>query len=128
MILGIKTDTACVEVFLLNNNTVSAHIVRELGREMSLELPGIIENVIDDFGGWTCLSGIVCFGGPGSFTGLRIGHSIANSLSYALNIPVVQGVDQEWLTEGEIKLREGSNEKVIVPMYGSEANITKPKK
>lgn len=29
--------------------------------------------------------------GPGSFTGLRVGISIANALSYALNIPVNKG-------------------------------------
>lgn len=34
------------------------------------------------------LSGIEVEAGPGSFTGLRVGVSVANALGFALNIPV----------------------------------------
>jgi len=35
------------------------------------------------------LNGVLCMGGPGSFTGLRIGFSIAKGLALALNVPFV---------------------------------------
>ena len=39
-------------------------------------------------GMWKELKGIEVETGPGSFTGLRVGVSVANVLAYALNIPV----------------------------------------
>jgi len=39
-------------------------------------------------GGWKMLTGIEVETGPGSFTGLRVGVSVANALGFALGIPV----------------------------------------
>ena len=50
--------------------------------------------------------------GPGSFTGLRVGASIANTLSLTLNIPI----------NGQAP---GT---VIEPTYGAPPSITMPKK
>lgn len=38
--------------------------------------------------GWDVVEGIEVEEGPGSFTGLRVGASIAQALGFALNIPV----------------------------------------
>ena len=37
----------------------------------------------------TDLKAIVVFQGPGSYTGLRVGISVANALGYTLKIPVI---------------------------------------
>ena len=56
------------------------------------------------------LTEIVFMSGPGSFTGLRIGASIVNTLSKELNIP---------LYDHNKNLHE-----IIIPNYGRGANIT----
>lgn len=74
------------------------------------------------------LGGIVCFTGPGSFTGLRIGISMANSISYSLNIPIAQiNKDQEY-ADGYDSLINNQNKRALIPFYGAEPHITTPKK
>lgn len=74
------------------------------------------------------IEGIVCFKGPGSFTGLRIGLSVANALAYALNIPIVASRNKDWLKKGIKDLQAGKNEKIAIPFYGRPPNITQPRK
>lgn len=67
------------------------------------------------------LAGICVFKGPGSFTGLRIGISFSNGLAYGLKIPI-------YGTSKKCQIDLSKPEKIIVPEYGAEAKITKPKK
>ena len=78
-------------------------------------------------------TGVIINIGPGSFTGLRIGISIANAMAYSLNIPIA-GLND---TENKTKLLEGGLQKLgskktfdggVFPEYGREPNITQPKK
>ncbi len=60
------------------------------------------------------LTEITFMSGPGSFTGLRIGASIVNTLAHELNIPLYD--------------HHGKKHKIILPDYGRGANISKPRK
>ncbi len=76
------------------------------------------------------ISRIVVNRGPGSFTAVRLGIVLANTLSFALNIPVV-GVDNLELKNKEdylglSKLKFGKD--FIKPYYDREPDITKSKK
>jgi len=73
------------------------------------------------------IEAVICFKGPGSFTGLRIGLSVGNALAYGLQIPVVSTTGEDWCEKGIARLQKGDNETVALPEYGSEAHITKPK-
>lgn len=74
------------------------------------------------------IQGILVYKGPGSFTGLRIGISTANSLTYSLGIPIATSKGDDWLVNGIESLLAGCNEYPATPEYGSEPHITAPKR
>ena len=77
---------------------------------------------------WSDIDGVGVFKGPGSFTGLRIGLTVANTIAGSQLIPIVGGMGEKWQDEVTNKLQAGQNEEVVMPFYGSEAHITSPRK
>lgn len=77
---------------------------------------------------WSDISAIGVFEGPGSFTGLRIGMTVLNTIADTLSVPIVGGRGKDWQDRVLDKLNSSVNEKVVLPYYGSEAKITLPKK
>ena len=74
------------------------------------------------------LQGITVYQGPGSFTGLRIGCSVANALGDSFHIPIVGADGEKWIERGIKDLLSGKNSIAVTPNYGSEALTTKPRK
>lgn len=74
------------------------------------------------------IEGIVGYEGPGSFTGLRIGLTVANTLAYSLEIPIVASGGEKWRASGIKKLQAGIDEKTALPKYGAPVHITAQKK
>ena len=77
---------------------------------------------------WSDISSIGVFEGPGSFTGIRIGLTVMNTIADAQKIPIVGGRGDNWQNEVLAKLKAGENEKIVIPFYGRGANITVPRK
>ena len=75
------------------------------------------------------LTGIGIVKGPGSFTGLRIGITVTNTLAEAKNIAIV-GVEDgvSWRAQAVDRLHAGENDRIVLPEYGSAAHITMPRK
>jgi tRNA threonylcarbamoyladenosine biosynthesis protein TsaB len=73
---------------------------------------------------WSDIAAIGVFKGPGSFTGLRIGLTVMNTIADSLAIPIVGGRGEKWQDIVLAKLRAGQNEKIVLPFYGSDVNIT----
>jgi tRNA threonylcarbamoyladenosine biosynthesis protein TsaB len=129
LILTIRTDKPEAEIGLYENDKKLAYEVWYAHRELSVTIHHKIKDLLDSQNKtWQDLHGAVCFEGPGSFTGLRIGLTVANALAYGLDIPIVATTGENWLADGLVDLATGKNIKIALPKYGADANITMPKK
>lgn len=128
-ILSIRTDKPQAEIGLFADNDQLDYTVWQADRELSLTILSKIRDLLSqnsiDF---KDLAGIVGFKGPGSFTGLRIGLTVANTLAYGLNIPIVGSSAEDWIQDGIRRLENHENDKVVLPGYGRAPHITKSKR
>ena len=77
---------------------------------------------------WKNLTGLGVFKGPGSFTGLRIGITVLNTIADSENIPIVGETGEDWREKAIERLTGNESDKIVLPEYGGEANITQPRK
>lgn len=129
IVLTIRTDKPEAEIGLFDGHTKlvyetwQAH--RELAETIHKKLAEALKQAGKKLGD---IGGVVAFQGPGSFTGLRIGLTVANALAYAQSIPIVATQTDDWIMMGIVKLQNGESDKIALPEYGGEANVTKPRK
>lgn len=130
MILVLDTASENVFIGLWDEEKSSWHSEDSFlgGRELNSLIIKKLDKVFK-----SKLAGIIVAAGPGSFTGLRIGMSVANTLAYTNNIPIVAPKEttntDELLQKGLTMLNSAGSqfEVAAVPHYGSEPHITKPK-
>ncbi|MDB5183619.1 MAG: hypothetical protein JWO07_300 [Candidatus Saccharibacteria bacterium] len=77
---------------------------------------------------WQDITGIGVMQGPGSFTGLRIGLTVMNTLADSLRIPIVGTQGENWRDDAISELLSGHNQQIVLPYYDRDANITTPRK
>ena len=89
--------------------------VEPLGRDTAEKIFSFIHSKLqENKADWEDISEITFMAGPGSFTGLRIGAAVVNTLADQLDVPLYT--------------HHGEKVPVIVPDYGRGANISKPRK
>lgn len=129
MILALRTDEPESEIGLYVNGEEVAYLKWYAHRQLAETIHQKLQDTLDSRGKkWADVAGVVVYRGPGSFTGLRIGMSVANALAYSLGVPVVGASGDNWLIDGFAALQAGRGNASAVPEYGSAANVTKPKK
>jgi len=127
--LTLRTDNPEAEIGLYDDDKQLAYATWHAHRQLAETLHGKIKELLESQQkNLSNLEGIVVFKGPGSFTGLRIGLSVANTLAYSLDIPIVSCQNPDWLTHGIQRLQAGETEAVAMPEYGALPHITPQKK
>jgi len=98
-------------------------------RELAKGLLAYVQSQLEGQGKtWSDLTGLGVYKGPGSFTGLRIGITVLNTVAYAQKISIVGETGEEWQEKAIQRLQRGESDQVVLPEYGGEANITQPRK
>ena len=128
MILLLDTSTYTCRLTLIDGEA-RVDDAWEANRDLAKGLLGYLEQQLQaQQKSWRDLTGLVAFKGPGSFTGLRIGLTVMNTLADSLNIPIVGAMGEAWQKKGLARLRQGENDQLVLPEYGAEAHITTPRK
>lgn len=129
IILTIRTDKPEAEIGLYEDNQRLAYEKWQAHRTLAETIHQKIQEMLNKSSkSWQDIEGLACFEGPGSFTGLRIGLSVANALAYGQGIPVVARGGDDWLERCIKDILAGKDDKIAKPHYGAPVKTTKPRK
>lgn len=130
MILAIRTDKPEAEIGLYFDSGQKRQYQKwQAHKQLAETIHDKINAILEAEGtNWNKINGIVCYVGPGSFTGLRIGISVANSLAYSLGVPIVSSTSANWVKNGLVQIKNGEDQKIVIPNYGKQPHITQPKR
>jgi tRNA threonylcarbamoyladenosine biosynthesis protein TsaB len=129
IILIIRTDKPEAEIGLYRDTEQLTYIIWQAHRALAETLHIKIRDMLTGHNlNMGDIQGVVCFRGPGSFTGLRIGLTVGNALAYGLDMPVVSETGDAWREQGITRLMSGEREEIAMPEYGADVHITLPKR
>lgn len=89
-IFYLDTTTSNLNIALYSNGKIIFSYSEFLGNEMSIKVLSIIQELFKENRLKVSeIDKIIVANGPGSFTGIRIGLTIAKVLAWSLNIPII---------------------------------------
>ncbi len=128
MILLCDTSTPVCRLTLIDGD-VRVEREWQADRQLARGMLGWLnEQLAEQNKTWQDVVAIGAFSGPGSFTGLRIGLTILNTLADSLDIPIVGVTGHDWQATALVRLKQGENDRIALPFYSSDAHITTPRK
>lgn len=128
MILLIDTSSATCKFSFVDNNERhdcewqgDKNLAKYLLKKLSEEMQKLGKQ-------WSDISAIGVMRGPGSFTGLRIGITVMNTLADSQRIPIVGSIGSDWRNKAILQIQSGADEKIVLPFYEQEPHITLSRK
>lgn len=130
MMLAVRTDKPEAELYIcsVDGSELEKHIWqahRNLSKDIHKKISELFAHQKMEY---KDLVSIIFYKGPGSFTGLRIGASVVNILATELDIPIAGVNGDDWIQDGIVILAKNPETRIVIPEYGAEPKITKPKK
>src|ERR1035437_7505007 len=121
MILLLNTSTPICELAFIFDDLSKKQYAWQADRTLAKNLLSFLKEKLDENNlNWSDISAIGVFQGPGSFTGLRIGITVMNTIADAQNIPIVGVSGDNWQTDALGMISSGKNEKIVMPFYGGD--------
>lgn len=118
VILNIETSAQICSVAVSMDGMIDFHIESEESMQHAALLAGYVERCLDHIARREQkLDAVAVSLGPGSYTGLRIGMSLAKGLCYAKDVPLIGVSTLELLAvKGMFGYRDAEGDEILVPM------------
>lgn len=124
--ITLRTDKPEAEIGLYEGNKKLDYINWAAHRELAETINQKIDNMLSkNDKTLKSINCLVVYKGPGSFTGLRIGLSVANALAYSNELKIIGTTGMDWIEDGINQLLKNKNDKVVIPEYGSALHYKK---
>jgi tRNA threonylcarbamoyladenosine biosynthesis protein TsaB len=121
MILGIETATeVCSAALIYEQKILSSRSVNEKNVHSERLMILVNEVLQKSQKNKNDISAIAVSIGPGSFTGLRIGLSVAKGLAFALNIPIIAVPSLDGIAEEYRRTRNKKTDEIFCAMIDAK--------
>ena len=129
MILLWDSSTMTANITLVKDDGERTTYEWEAGRSLARDMLAHLRDLLAEHSlTFADITGIGVNRGPGSYTGLRIGMTVLNTVGSAQHVAIVGAMGDTWQDDCLRRLAAGEDDQMVLPEYGGEANITQPRK